>query len=378
VRSMLPLVMVALILLAAMPTCAAVQVTLDPLDPAIEDANPWFTARTGYTRHSIHNDQGHTADMRVVRAGATSRIPVNFFNPLFFYKTNVQLYHPAYLSIGDSVEKMPTIVNTVSFGPFELKSWRSVIDSAIPVGKSGPGIHVQSVVDHLHLFVDSYLFEMDRAGVGADLSVYLPLFRELSAYARETSASQRYSSKSIEEHRERDPAYAARLEAMLEGKFREADFYIAQAEALLQLTAEARLKLRFYQEHIFKTKVIYYDTMDDSDRDKVLKFVGTRFEQRSAPRRNTKDVESKVSWQNPETGISFALSNAEAYSMRVGKTDEYMPCIRFGLSVDLTTSVPVEIPTIPGKKPGMGNGVSAKFCDDHGVKKLQLTGAEDW
>jgi hypothetical protein len=26
----------------------------------------------------------------------------------------------------------------------------------------------------------------------------------------------------------------------------------------------------------------------------------------------------------------------------------------------------------------MGNSVSAKFCDDNGVKRLQLTGAEAW
>jgi len=64
--------------------------------------------------------------------------------------------------------------------------------------------------------------------------------------------------------------------------------------------------------------------------------------------------------------------------MRVGKTDEYMPCIRFGLSVDLSTSIPVEIPTIWGKKSKMGNSVIAKFCDCDGVMKLQLTGAEAW
>ena len=375
---MLPLVIVALISLQVVPAYGGVEVTLDPLDPAIEDANPWFSLRTGYTRHGIHQDHGHTVEMRVVKAGVTTKIPVNFYNPFFFYKTNVQLYHPAYLPIGDRAEKMPTIFRTVSFGPFELRSWRSVIDSAIPIVKSGPEIHVQTVVDHIYIFVDSYIYEMDRAGKGVDLSVYLPLFKELSAYAKETSPSQRYSSKSTEDLMKKDPAYAARLKANMEGKFKEADSYIAEAEALLQLTAEARLKLRFRQEHIFKTKVIYYDTMDDSDRDNLLKFVEAQFAERSPRRRSTKVIESKKSWKNPETGISYAVSYGTSYTMRVGKTDEYVPCMRFGLSVDLTTSVPVEIPTIWGKKSKMGNGVLAKFCDHDGVKKLQLIGAEAW
>jgi hypothetical protein len=31
-----------------------------------------------------------------------------------------------------------------------------------------------------------------------------------------------------------------------------------------------------------------------------------------------------------------------------------------------------------GKRSKMGNSVSAKFCDDNGVKRLELTRAEAW
>lgn len=372
------LVIICLFFLQSVLAYGGVEVTLDSLDPAIEDANPWFTVRTGYTRHGIHQDHGHTVDMRVIEAGVTTKIPVNFYNPFFFYRTNVQLYHPAYLSVGDSAEMMPTIFRTVSFGPFELKSWRSVIDSESPIVKSGPKIHVQTVVDHIYLFVETYIYEMDRAGKRVDLSVYLPFLKELIAYTKKTSASQGYSSKSIEDLRKKDPAYAARLKAIMDGKFKLADSYIAEAEALLQLTPEERLKLRYRQGHIFKTKVIYYDTMDDSDRQILLEFVEGQFANRFLRRRTTTVIEGKRTWKNPETGISYAVAYGETYRMRVGKTDEYMPCIRFGLSVDLSTSVPVEIPAIWGKKSKMGNSVFAKFCDYDGVKKLQLTGAEDW
>ena len=85
---------------------------------------------------------------------------------------------------------------------------------------------------------------MDRAGKGVDLSVYLPFFKELHAYMKKTSPSQSYSSKSIDDMRKKDPAYAARLKANMDGKFKTAESYIAEAEALLQLTPEARLKLR--------------------------------------------------------------------------------------------------------------------------------------
>jgi hypothetical protein len=217
---------------------------------------------------------------------------------------------------------------------------------------------------------------MDRAGKRVDLSVYLPFLKELITYTKETSPSQSYSSKSIEDLRKKDPAYAARLKANMEGKFKLADSYIAQAEALLQLTPEERLKLRYRQEHIFKTKVIYYDTMDDSDREILLDFVEDQFAVHSLPERNNKAIEKSRSWTNPETGISYSASYSKSYSMRVGKTDEYVPCMRFGLSVDLSTSIPVEIPPIWGKKSKMGNSVIAKFCDHDGIKKLQLTGAE--
>jgi hypothetical protein len=91
-----------------------------------------------------------------------------------------------------------------------------------------------------------------------------------------------------------------------------------------------------------------------------------------------KVIEKKRLWTNPETGISYSVNYSQTYSMRVGKTDKYVPCMRFGLSVDLSTSIPVEIPTIWGKKSKMGNGTIAKFCDYDGVKKLQLIGAEAW
>ena len=200
---MLPFVIVGLFFLQSVSAYGGVKVTLDPLDPAIEDANPWFAVWTGYTRHGIHHDHGHNADIRVVEAGATTKIPVNFFNPFFFYKTNIQLYHPAYLPIGDSAEKMPTILRTVHFGPFELNSWRSVIDSGSPIAKSGPKIHLQTVVDHIFIFVETYIYEMDRAGKRVDLSVYLPLLKELIAYTKKTSPSQSYSLKSIEDLRKK-------------------------------------------------------------------------------------------------------------------------------------------------------------------------------
>jgi len=378
---MLPLQILVLLLFQPVPAFAGVEVTLDaldPLDPAIEEANPWFVIRTGYTRHGIHQNHGHTVEMGVIEAGVTTKIPVNFYNPLFFYKTNVQLYHPAYLSVGDRVEKMPTIFRTVSFGPFELKSWRSIIDSGTPIVKSGPEIHVQNVVDHIVGFVDTYIYEMDRAGKEVDLSAYLPFLKEFIAYAKESSPSQSYSSKSTEGLRKKDPVYAARLKAMMEGKFKLADSYIAEAEALLRLTPEERLKLRYHQEHIFKTKVIYYDTMDDADRRNLADFVEGQFAVRFLRRQSADVVEGKRSWKNPGTGISYAASYGATYRMRVGKTDKYVPCIRFGLSVDLSTSVPVEIPAIWGKKSKMGSGVSAKFCDYDGVKKLELIGAENW
>ena len=370
------LLTVVFYLFLSVSALAEVEVTLAALDPTVEEGNPWFAIRTGYTRHGIHHDHGHTVETRLIKAGETSKIPVNFINPFFYYKTNVQLYHPAFLSVGDRAEKMPTIIRTVSFGPFELKSWRAVLDSGQPVAKSGPEIHVQTIVDHISLFVDYYIHEIDRAGKRVDLSVYLPLFKEMLSHTKKTAPSQSYSLQSIEDLRKKDPAYAARLKATMDGKFKLADSYIALAEALLQLNPAQRLQLRHYQENIFKTKVIYYTTMDDSDRAALLEFVDDQFA--AATGTSKKMKEKSLNWMNPDTGISYGARYSQSYRMRVEKTEEYVPCIRLGLSVDLSTTIPVEVPTIEGRKSRMGNEVIAKFCNYDGVKKLQLTGAEAW
>ncbi len=77
------LVIVGLFLLQSMSAYGAVEVTLDSLDPAIQNANPWFTVRTGYTRHDIHRIHGHSVDMRVVEAGVTTKDTGKFLQPLF-------------------------------------------------------------------------------------------------------------------------------------------------------------------------------------------------------------------------------------------------------------------------------------------------------
>jgi hypothetical protein len=165
----------------------------------------------------------------------------------------------------------------------------------------------------------------------------------------------------------------------MEGKFKLAESYIAEAEALLKLSPEERLKLRYRQERIFKTKVNYYDTMADSDREILYDFVEGQFTERFHRRLSNKFIEKKRLWMKPdETGISYSVNYSQAYRKRLGKTDKYMPCMRFGLSVDLSTSVPLEIPMIWGKKSKVEIGAMANFCDYDGVKKLQLVGAEVW
>jgi hypothetical protein len=40
------------------------------------------------------------------------------------------------------------------------------------------------------MFVDTYIYEMDRAGKRVDLSAYLPFLKELIVYTKETSPTQ--------------------------------------------------------------------------------------------------------------------------------------------------------------------------------------------
>jgi hypothetical protein len=103
----------------------------------------------------------------------------------------------------------------------------------------------------------------------------------------------------------------------MEGKFKLAESYVAEAQALLKLAPEERLKLRYLQEHIFKTKVIYYDTMDDSDREILHDFIEGQFTDRFPGKQSDKVIEKTRLWMNPETGISYSVNYSQTYSMNV-------------------------------------------------------------
>jgi hypothetical protein len=65
-RRMLSIVIVGLFLLLSLPAFGGVAVTLDALDPAIKDSNPWFTVTTGHTRRGNHHDHRHAVKTRVI------------------------------------------------------------------------------------------------------------------------------------------------------------------------------------------------------------------------------------------------------------------------------------------------------------------------
>lgn len=58
-------------------------------------------------------------------------------------------------------------------------------------------------------------------------------------------------------------------------------------------------------------------------------------------------LETKRRWTNPETVISYPVK-LQSVLQGVEKTDGYVLGMCFGLSVDLSTSNPAEIPTIWG------------------------------
>lgn len=114
-----------------------------------------------------------------MRPGETANISVMALNPITFAFVYASIYHPAYLYDSKLVREMPSAFKTVRIPNFEPKSWRAFINSGEKVLHAGQGIHLMNVVGHFKLFINPYVPAIDNAGIGEDLTKYIPLFEQL-------------------------------------------------------------------------------------------------------------------------------------------------------------------------------------------------------
>jgi hypothetical protein len=352
---------VLLIMASSSPAAAAIVVQI--ADAADKDALFWVETKSSHAL--LHGSTAQKLDERFMRPGETVSIWVTALNPITFAYVYVSIYHPAYLYDSKLVREMPSAFKTVRIPSFEPKSWRGFIDSGEKVLHAGQGMHLMNVVSHFKVFIKPYLPAIDNAGIGENLTKYLPLFEQLISHTEKTLPLTTYGDKTIDDRRRTDPAYAQILDQTEQRHLTELKALLSEIKALLALSTEERIRLRSSQAKLVNTKSVYHDLMTAQDRRSIEEFLDSQFENsRRHPR-----PERTRRWVGHGTHIVYAMSLGDPYALndRGGKR-LYENCYRTALRVDLSGGENTALTN-------MQKTVEANFCrNDKEEWVIQLPG----
>ena len=327
------------------------------------DKDALFWVETKSNHPFIHSSYVTNIDERFIRPGETVTISVMALNPITFSHVYALIYHPAYVYEYKQVKEMPSVFKTVRIPKFEPRSWREFIDSGEKVLHSGHGIHLVNVIDHLRLFIEPYLPAIDDASIKTNLKDYIPLFEELIGHTKKTLPQSTYGSKSTEELRRKDPAYAQRLDRTEQRRLKELNDLFVEITALLSLSTDERIRLRSMQAKLVNTRSVHQELMTARDRQRIEEFLDFQFENsraRPAP-------EKTQQWTGSDTGILYSIILGNRYALN-DKSGErlYDNCYRTSWSVDLNGGVETDLKNTRKR-------FSANFCrNDKGEWVIQL------
>lgn len=364
-RTTIYAVMSSLIILAtALPAHSGVLVTIGP----VADKNKYFLIKTGYNSPKLDGSSSAYLDTRLIQSPGPHTIPVNFYNPFMFNYVYATVYHPAYIMETKSSKKMPSLLKTVSLEKFNPRQWQNLIKSGEKIQKAGFNVKVRDVITHLQLFVEWYMPAADDEGEKIDLCSYIPLFEELVAYTKETSPLTKYNDASIDAKIIGDPEYAKLMQAAEQKDLMKLDEYLKEIVSLLSLSTEKRVKLRWMQSNIFKTKVIYHNLMTDKDRQTIEEFLEHQYRERNAHRR----FDTLRNWTNKENNITYSVRIGNVYQSETEKgSGAYQECVESTINVDLTSAVEAPLKNLTKDD-------RANFCRGKQGWQLSLIGAENW
>ncbi|MCM2357550.1 MAG: hypothetical protein NDI77_05330 [Geobacteraceae bacterium] len=247
----------------------------------------------------IHGGRVKLLDSSFLSVGEERRISVLAVVPFFYNKVAAHALHPAY-HLADSVtsDKIPFALRTVTLNTLAPQSWRFLLDSGAPLRKGGIGIRAVDVNGHFNMILRHYLPAFDRAGIQEDLRQYLPLLREMAAFAHSEPALKnsktgmaRISSGSPGQHDE--------AVEMTEAAYRrQLDQRLGEIAGWLALPQKKRRLMHDWMEKFHKSEYVYREMMDDSDRRQIMRLLEQS--QQQNPLRT-------VAWTNGETGIRYTF-----------------------------------------------------------------------
>lgn len=247
----------------------------------------------------IHGAHVKVLDSSFLSAGEEKRISVLAAMPFVYEKVVAHAAHPAYyLPEAVTSNKMPFALRTVTLDALAPQSWRFLLDSGAPLRKGGVGIRAGDVNDQFNMILRHYLPAFDRAGIQEDLLQYLPLLREMAAFAHGEQAL-RNSKLAMNRMSSGNPGkFDEAVERTDAGYRRQVDQRLGEIAGWLALPQERRRPMHDWMERFHKAEYVYLEVMDDSDRQQVLRLL----EQSQQP-----DSPRTAAWVNARTGVHYTF-----------------------------------------------------------------------
>jgi hypothetical protein len=277
----------------ALPAAAEVRVSM----ATDLEAGRHFLVDTHILYGGIHGSHAKLIDRSFLSAGEVEGITVLAVVPFIYGHVTAHASHPAYF-LADAVvsDKTPFALRTITLGKLAPVSWRSLLDSGVPLRERGAGIRAGDVNDHFGMILRHYLPAFDRAGVQEDLRQYLPLLREMAAFAHSDQALMNARLAMARTTSDSPGRYDEAVEQTQADYRRQLDQRLGELEGWLALAQGKRVLVHDWMVKLHQADYVYQEMMDDSDRQQINRHL----EQSDQP-----NSRRSVEWTNRTTGVHY-------------------------------------------------------------------------
>ena len=293
-----------------------------------------FLVITNISNHGLHGSFTDPLDKSFMVAGEVKNLPVLMTKPLVYNRVYSQALHPAYYGAFAGSKKKPSLLRSVRLELKDPKSWRSLLDGDLPVREEGGPVNANHVSDHFSMVIRYYLPHYDRQGISEDVDRYLPLFREMAAFARSDIARQRYR-ETYSRYQMQQPGFEKSL-AYSEGRvLTDLDQRLRLIEALLSLDRGLRTRMHDWLKMFHKGDYVYTLIMDDADRRQLHQFLELN-------RERTK--QSGLDWTSAD-GVDFRVRlNSRSVPRDKSGNRKTEVCYSLSISTDLNSVIGFRYP----------------------------------
>ena len=271
-----------------------------------------------------HRPEGHHVkhiDSSFLPAGGAKHVTVLAVWPLLYSHTYTYAMHPAYFTDSAKSDKAPFALRAVDLPTLRPESWRHLLDSGGPPKGLAGGI-IPAIVDrHFYGILARYLPAFDRAGIKEGLRQYLPLLRELAAFAHREGVFMKRPEAGkpgqgpIPLQEQNEPQIS-----VLEHYRRELDGRLDEITAWLALEQNKRAPMHAWMDHFQKGDYVFREMMSEADRTRLLKWLD---------RSIAGAAERTLQWTSQSTDLLYTASEQGTIS-----SDQDV-CWGVNLTVDL-------------------------------------------